>query len=445
VKHWSIHARLTLWYGAALAASLALLGIGIWWTLEKSLYRDIDQRLQDHVTETGRIVARELAEHDRGEALEEIRESLSLSPGELSAVCDPQGSLIYRAPELDFTCPQNGSGYSGLQIRNEPFRSLLARHDTYTIYVATSTRHILSALDRLRWILLLSIPAVLIIATAGGYWLSVRAMAQVEEIARTARTIGMQNLSQRLPVPETGDALQRLSETLNEMFARLEGAFQRVSQFTADAAHELRTPLALIRTTAEVALRSGQPNEYKEALPQIVEETARTTELVQNLLVLARADTGAYLQTSTPFQLDNIVHEVIESARKLAATREIALTAPTRFPPFEIQGDSTAMRRLLLILLDNAIKYTPQGGRVTISLIGSAVEIADTGIGIAARDLPHIFERFYRADKARSRDSGGAGLGLSLAKWIAEAHRATITVESHPGQGSKFRLNLPSQ
>jgi signal transduction histidine kinase len=248
-----------------------------------------------------------------------------------------------------------------------------------------------------------------------------------------------------LPVPETGDALQRLSETLNEMFARLEGAFQRVSQFTADAAHELRTPLALIRTTAEVALRSGQPNEYKEALPQIVEETARTTELVQNLLVLARADTGAYLQTSTPFQLDNIVHEVIESARKLAATREIALTAPTRFPPFEIQGDSTAMRRLLLILLDNAIKYTPQGGRVTISLIGSAVEIADTGIGIAARDLPHIFERFYRADKARSRDSGGAGLGLSLAKWIAEAHRATITVESHPGQGSKFRLNLPSQ
>ena len=443
MKHWSIQARLTLWYGAALSISLVLLGAGIWWVLETSLFRDIDQRLQDHVVETGRIVSKELAEHDRPLALQEIRESLSASPGERSAICDGEGSLLYKAPELDFTCPQSVFGYRNLQVHSEPFRTLVAREGPYTICAATSTRHIHSALSRLRWILLLSVPVVLLIATVGGYWLSKRAMAPVEEITRTARTIGMQNLSRRLPVPPTGDALQRLSETLNDMFARLESAFQRISQFTADAAHELRTPLALIRTTAEVALRSGQPAEYKDALPQIVEETARTAELVEHLLFLARADAGGTLPVRSAFQLEVIMLEVVESARKLAATRGIELGAPAEIPRLEVQGDAAAMRRLLLILLDNAIKYTPRGGSVAIAMNPSAIEITDTGIGISAEDLPHIFERFYRADKARSRDGGGAGLGLSLAKWIAEAHSATITVESRPGNGSRFVLHLP--
>lgn len=444
MKHWSIQARLTLWYGAALSLSLLLLGAGIWWVLETSLFRDIDQRLQDHVVETGRIVSKELAEHDRALAMREIRESLSASPGERSAVCDGQGESLYKAPEFDFTCTQSAPGYRNLQVRGEPYRALVTHEGAFTIFAAASTRHIHSALDRLGWILLFSIPLVLLIATGGGYWLSKRAMAPVEEITRTAHTIGMRNLAQRLPVPPTGDALQALSETLNDMFARLESAFQRISQFTADAAHELRTPLALIRTTAEVALRSGQADEYKDALPQIVEETVRTTELVEHLLFLARADSGATLPVHTTFQLENVMLDVVASARKLAAARGIELSAPAHVSQVELHGDAAAMRRLLLILLDNAIKYTHHGGNVTIVMNPSAIEITDSGIGIAAADLPHIFERFYRADKARSRDSGGAGLGLSLAKWIAEAHGASITVQSRPGEGSTFVLHLPN-
>ena len=443
MKSWSIQARLTLWYGAALSISMVLLGAGIWWVLETSLFRDIDQRLQDHVVETGRIVSKELAEHDRAEALQEIRESLSASPGERSGVCDEKEALLYQAPEFDFTCPQSVFGYRNLQVRSEPFRALVTREGPYTIFAATSTRHIHSALSRLRWILLLSVPLILLIATGGGYWLSKRAMSPVEEITRTAHTIGMRNLSRRLPVPPTGDALQRLSETLNDMFARLESAFQQISQFTADAAHELRTPLALIRTTAEVALRSGQPDEYKDALTQIVEETARTTVLVEHLLFLARADVGGTLPVNSAFQLESVMLQVVASARKLAAARGIELSAPAHISQVELHGDAAAMRRLLLILLDNAIKYTPNGGSVTIAMNRSAIEITDSGIGISAEDLPHIFERFYRADKARSRDSGGAGLGLSLAKWIAEAHGASISVESRAGVGSKFVLHLP--
>ena len=444
MNRWSIQARLTLWYGAALSISLALLGSGIWWVLETSLFRDIDQRLQDHVVETGRIVSKKLAGHTRAGAMQEIRESLSASPGERSAVCDEQGALLYRASELDFTCSQSASGYHDLQVGSEPFRSLLTHEGAFIIFAATSTQHIHFALNRLRWILLCSIPIVLVIATGGGYWFSKRAMAPVEEITRTARTIGTRNLSQRLPVTQTGDALQLLSETLNDMFARLESAFQRISQFTADAAHELRTPLALIRTTAEVAMRSGQSEEYRDALPQIVEETARTADLVDQLLFLARADAGGTLPVRSTFQLESVMLDVVESARKLAAARGIELSAPERILQVELHGDPAAMRRLLLILLDNAIKYTPRGGGVTIALNPSSIEITDTGIGIAADDLPHIFERFYRADKARSRDSGGAGLGLSLAKWIAEAHGASITVQSRAGDGSKFVLHLPN-
>jgi heavy metal sensor kinase len=444
VKHWSIQARLTLWYGAALAVSLVLLGTGVWWTLQTSLFRDVDQRLLYHATETSQIVNREMAENQHGEASQEIREALSAARGELTVVCDAKGAIIYSAPELNGSCPSAGFGYSNLQLRGEPFRSLLLRSGPYTIYTATSTRHIHEAIDRLRWILFLSMPLVLVAASAGGYWMSVRAMAPVEEITTRARRIGLQNLSQRLPVSKTGDALERLSETLNEMLARLESSFQRISRFTADAAHELRTPLALIRVMAEVAVRSRRPEECQEALPQIIEETDRTSRLVENLLFLARADFGAELPTYVPFQLDAVLLDVIESAKKLAAARDIELIAPVRYPSLQARGDPTAMRRLLLILLDNAIKYTPSGGRVTVALNDSTVEIIDTGIGISAEDLPHIFERFYRADKARSRDIGGAGLGLSLAKWIAEAHGATITAESNPGGGSKFILHLPA-
>ncbi len=384
--------------------------------------------------------------------MEEIQEALSELPGnDLSAVCDSTGFELQRAPKLRNSTPctfdpNTPTRYADITVQGESFRTIFyTAHlppQLYTIQVATSTRHISTALNRLRWLLLLSVPVVLIIASSGGYWLSLRAMAPVDAITRTARTIGSQNLSQRLPVARTGDSLERLSVTLNEMFGRLENSFQRISQFTADAAHELRTPLALIRTTAEVALRSGQPDEYKEALPQIIEETGRTTELVKNLLMLARADGNDVAQEVSTFDLPSVIEEVIEPARKLANGRNLDLSFPSKVPAIQIRADRMAIRRLIVILLDNAIQYTPPGGKVSVHFHESILEVKDTGIGISRSDLPHIFERFYRADKARSRESGGAGLGLSLAKWIAESHGTEISVESQLGQGATFRIDF---
>jgi heavy metal sensor kinase len=263
-----------------------------------------------------------------------------------------------------------------------------------------------------------------------------------------ARSIGIQNLSQRLTVPATGDELARLAETWNAMLARLESAVQRLSQFTADASHELRTPIALIRTTAELTLRRDRPPEtYRQALDQILRESERMTHLVEDLLLLARADAGLPALPLERIELTPIVRDVCRQSELLAQERQLELSADMPDQPIYVQANDPALRRLLLLLLDNAVKYTPAGGRITVTVgcgpAGSIVAVSDTGVGIPAPALPHVFERFYRVDESRNRDAGGAGLGLSIAKWIAERHHASLEAESESGRGSTFRVRFP--
>jgi heavy metal sensor kinase len=270
----------------------------------------------------------------------------------------------------------------------------------------------------------------------------------VDAITLAARSIGIENLSQRLEVPATGDELQRLSETWNGMLARLESAVARLSQFTADASHELRTPIALIRTTAELALRRERPAEtYREALRQIVVESERTTRLVEDLLLLARADAGLPALPLERIELTPLVRDVCEQGEVLARARQLELSSETPDDPVYVQANDPALRRLLLLLLDNAVKYTPAGGRITVTVVrdasGSTVAVSDTGIGIPDSALPHVFERFYRVDESRNRDAGGTGLGLSIAKWIAERHHASLEAESESGRGATFRVRFP--
>jgi signal transduction histidine kinase len=249
-------------------------------------------------------------------------------------------------------------------------------------------------------------------------------------------------------VPQTHDELQRLSETLNSMLERLEAAFKKIIQFTADASHELRTPVAVMRTRTELSLRKPRSaDEYRETLAQVHSELEKTSELVERLMLLARADYGVEaLQLSTT-DLREIVREVCGQGKMLSAAKEIDFRQQIQEIPLWVKADAHALRRLFLILVDNAVKYTPQGGRVDVVVgqeNGFAIgEVRDTGIGIAPEDLPNVFERFYRADKARSRESGGVGLGLSIGRWIAEAHGGTIDVQSSPGGGSIFRVRLP--
>ena len=241
--------------------------------------------------------------------------------------------------------------------------------------------------------------------------------------------------------------MQRLSETFNQMMDRLETAFKRITQFTADASHELRTPTALIRTTAELSLRRDRNTaEYREALGQVLEEAERMGILIDSLMTLARMDSGAESLSYTIVDVASILRAASSAGQPLADSKQIRFEREIPDEPIPVYGDPHALRRLFLILIDNAVKYTPTGGRVSIALRATGndavVQVRDTGIGISQEDLPFIFERFYRADKARSRETG-AGLGLSIARWIAEAHRAEILVESAVGQGSTFEVRIP--
>jgi signal transduction histidine kinase len=232
------------------------------------------------------------------------------------------------------------------------------------------------------------------------------------------------------------------------MLDRIETAFMRVTQFTADASHELRTPVSLIRTEAELALRRSRgESEYKESLGQILFEAERTTNLIEQLLALARADSGREALQIQPVDLRSVMRSVVDGWQQVSTIRNLQFTANIGDQSAFVMGDETLLRRLADILLDNAFKYTPPPGWVRLSLEQhsetAVVTVQDSGVGIAQEDQSKIFERFYRVDKARSRDQGGTGLGLAIAQWIVTQHRGTITVESHPGEGATFRVELP--
>jgi heavy metal sensor kinase len=306
---------------------------------------------------------------------------------------------------------------------------------------------VFDVLQDLRRFLIVSIPLVLILATIGGYWMSRRALAPVDAITNTARSISEHSLSRRLESLQTGDELQRLAETFNQMMDRLEGAFKRITQFTADASHELRTPTALIRTTAELSLRRDRDGaEYREALGQVLDEAKGMGVLIDSLMTLARMDSGAETLSFATVDLASVLREASSAGRPLADSKQIHFEPEIPAEAVLVNGDPHALRRLFLILIDNAVKYTPTNGRVSIALTtndnGAVVQVRDTGIGISQEDLPFIFERFYRADKARSRETG-TGLGLSIARWIVEAHHASVRAESVPGKGSTFVVRMP--
>lgn len=291
-----------------------------------------------------------------------------------------------------------------------------------------------------------TIPILLAATALAGYFMSRRALKPVDRLTSAVRSLSIGNLSERLPISHTGDELQRLAETCNDMLARLETAVTQIKRFTADASHELRSPLSYIRMVSESALRDPnlQP-EIREMFTEILEESGETTRLLEDMLLLARADSG---NVDIPFEttdLSALVRDSLERARLPAAAKRHQLTLQCSNAPCEIRGERTILRRLIWTLLDNAIKYTPEGGRVDVLLEKNGAQarlrLSDTGIGIAPHLLPRVFERFFRADPSRSQE--GAGLGLAIAKWIADVHRANLTVESEPGVGSTFTVVFP--
>ncbi len=429
MKPRTIGARLTAWYAAAFAVSVLLLGTAMWFALQQGLYHAIDESLRDRAQGI-RIF---IEDHKTRLALDEVKEEFR-AHGDLFQVSDESGNWVYRADALtgQSTALPEAAGddewFADIEVSGTPLRFLSTAIDVdervYTVQVAAPLSELRQGFRDALWLIVPLFPVVLVLASAGGYWISRRALAPVDEITQAARLITADNLAQRLAVPATGDELQRLSETLNEMIARLEAAFRKIARFTADASHELRTPLAVIRTTAEVALRAPRTGgEPREALEQIVAEVQRTSHLVENLLLIANADSGHARFAMTRIDFAAAVGEACTEAVVLARGKGVALDARLPDEPVWVNGDANALRQLFLILLDNAIKYTPSGGNCEVALaqrdgvvIGT---VRDTGIGISSHDLPLIFDRFYRVDKARSRQQGGTGLGLAIGRWIA--------------------------
>jgi heavy metal sensor kinase len=297
----------------------------------------------------------------------------------------------------------------------------------------------------------LSLPLGLLAALLVGSWISRRALEPVDQIITEVREISDgRSLHRRLAEPMVKDELGRLAETLNQMMTRLERSFAALRRFTADASHELKTPLTVLRAGVERAITTPNlPQETLATLEETLQEISRMTELVDALLTLARADEGTAPLHREPVDLRTLVDEARETGELLAEEAGVRMEVTTPHQPVVVPVDATRIRQLILNLLTNAVKYTPAGGSVRV-LLGRAngrvtISVADSGIGIAPGDLPHIFDRFWRADSARTRtgERPGAGLGLAICKWIAEAHGGQIDVVSRPGRGTTFTVTLP--
>ena len=304
-----------------------------------------------------------------------------------------------------------------------------------------------SRFERFETGLLILAPFFLLLASAGGFWMSSRALAPVDRITQDARAISVTNLSARLEIPPAKDELHRLTQTLNEMLDRVEAEVKRIVQFTADASHELRAPLTLIHTAAEFSLRRERTREdLVDAMRKIVRESERTARLVDDLLLLARADSNTHELRLAPTDISSTGRDAAELAATLARAKNIQVSADIPRDPLIVAGNEQLLEQLWLILLDNAVKYTPQGGQIRFAMhaVDSHLEttVADTGIGIAPSDLPHVYDRFWRADKVRSA-MRGAGLGLSIARWIVESHHGEIEIASEAGRGSQVTVRFP--
>jgi heavy metal sensor kinase len=454
---------LAAWYFLVFACGVAAFSVVAWFAMRASLYHATDEALEDRVRGVQNFMERQIASLSIPEIRDEFREHSVLGPGgDLFQVADSERRWLYRSVPLEnnnlpITAPSAlpSPRFETTLVQGHALRfysqRVLVHGNAYTVQVATTMDEAFEALQRFRVMLLFAAPLLLIGASAGGYWISRHALAPVDAISRAATRISIENLTERLQVPKTGDQLQRLSETLNAMLARLESSVRRMAQFTADASHELRAPVSLIRTTAEIAAmkRDRPAAEYLAALDDIHEEAERTSQVVDSLMLLARADSAKETLECISVDAAAVVRSAAEQGERLARSRGVSFVLKLPEDEVPVHADPDSLRRALLILIDNAAKYTPEGGLIKVGLDRRDAEavayVSDTGIGITAADLPHVFDRFWRADKARSREQSGAGLGLSIAKWIVDMHGGTLAVRSEPGKGSVFEIKLATE
>lgn len=475
----SLRAQLALWHGGLLALTLLLLAAFTYILLRQFLNSRADAALEEYAETTARIIAADLLtyqHHNPDQEFSPLLEARFIDNADLQSwgryvqiinnrnevVAHSDALQTKRLPPLSIDDLQRGKRgqtffTTETQLGEYPVRIvtvpiLLGDNVPYLVQVGASVEGVEAALKRASAILLILTPSVFLIALVGGWWLVGRALKPVDDMTQTALSIESKRLDVRLVPPRTDNEIGRLASALNEMIARLDRSFRQIERFSADASHELKTPLTTIRGEAEVALMSDQTTEeQRKTFRSIIEETERLTAIVNNLLILSRADADQVRLKHEPVALDEVALTVYERLEPLAHRKRIALDIEA-MEEAPLLGDALWLQQLLTNLLHNAIHYTPEGGSVFLSLTQenngeenfAVVSVRDTGPGIPAEHLPFLFDRFYRVDSGRSREQGGSGLGLNIARWVAESHGGHISVTSEPGVGTTFTVRLPA-
>lgn len=454
----SISLRLTFWFSAIFLCGLIVFGAFIWFDLGASLRSGRDRTLGRRALRLADLL--ETAKDDSAESLQRKYTGFveGTPEGQLIQVYSLNGERLLpaaNAPAATFPWPDVPPSVTDFRsdawFKGQPYHVLV--HSAHLngkpalIFVAGQLTDDRNLLGRLAEILKRCIPGMLLVSALAGYFISRRALKPVVRITESARSITIGNLSARLPVSPVDDELAQLAKTCNEMLSRLDEAVKRITQFTADASHELRSPVALIRATSEDALHiPGLNVDAAQAFANIVEETDHSARLLDDLLLLARSDAGRIQLDFEPVFLADIVRDVVARITPLTQRKQQSVAARIENEDLPLRGDASMLRRLIWILLDNAIKYTPCGGRIDIALVRDGqrarLTVSDNGIGVPEELLPHIFDRFFRADASRSEQEG-TGLGLAIGKWIAQAHRATITASSINQVGTTFEVAFP--
>jgi heavy metal sensor kinase len=457
----SFRLRITLWYLALFSLLFVVFSAFLYTTLDRALLQRLDETLSAESRTAAALFAAELQELNgderaaAAEAMAELRvrgvDFALLSPGGLLAASGHMPREVLAEPaimgvsdrqESFWPVPAYGSvGGRGIVYRFEE------RRQSYRVIAVAPLNSIAEALTLVRRFLYFGLPLLFGAAGLGGFWLASRSVKPLKAMADQAAEISSWNLNRRLEVGSATEELEALTRTFNELLARLDNSFETMRRFTADASHEMRTPLSIIRGEAEVALGQDRSSgEYRDSLAVIHDEAVRLSRLVDDLLNLARADAGHVRLRVSEFYLNDLLAECCRAMRAAAEAGGLSIDwHGTSDTPY--RGDEELLRRMVLNLIDNAIRYTAPGGKVDVKLELDAgnprIVVSDTGIGIPAEAAPHVFERFYRADAARSRKEGGFGLGLSIVKWIAECHRGVVSVNTVPGAGSTFTVLLP--
>ncbi len=462
----SIRSRLTAWYVTLLGAILVIFSIFLDYFLSKRLYESVDNSLAVSAT----VVATSARMRYRSpvpgldQIFEEFLEVRNLN--KFYRIYDGSGNVGSRSSNINASqFPLSEVAYADALKGNNTYETFLVdgKHPIRVItmpiiiekklanlvQVGTSLEAVQGTLKNLRILLFAAVPSVLVLAALFARFMARRALKPISKIIQTARNIGKgRELSQRMPVLKIQDELGQLTLTFNEMMDRLENSFVQMRQFSSDASHELRTPLTVLKGQNELVLsKPRELEEYQDVIVSNLEEINYMSKVLEDLFILSKSDENQILLNCKRMDLRDLVDEVCKHAEVLAGEKDIRIIIAC-LESVKINGDEVRLRQMIWNILHNGIKYTQLRGELKVSLRDEGefalLSIQDTGIGIPKNDLPSIFNRFYRVDKARSRDEGGSGLGLSICKYIAEAHKGRIDVESKLSVGSCFKIRIPT-